>query len=73
MVLSLFLPADLHPGLLHIERVLFHDGTLAQDAAAAAEIGQRAEERLQIQVRFGEGQMILLPLGSVLDAREVDV
>jgi len=70
---SLLLPADLHPGLLHVERILFHDGALTQDAATTAEIGQRAEERLQVQVRFGEGQMILLTLGSVLDAREVDV
>ena len=61
------------PRLLHLQGILFHDGTLAQDSPPAAELFQRLEERLQIQVRFSQRQVILLALRSILDARKVDM
>ena len=70
----LFFPADLHPCLLHIQRVLFHDGAFAQDASCTAEIFQRLEEQsLSFRSDLASREVILLAFRAILDPRKMDV
>ena len=72
-VLLFLLSADLHPSLLHYQSIFFHNRAFTEDAPATTEFVQGFEEGFQVEVRFGEGQVILLPFRSILNAREVDM
>ena len=65
--------ADFFPGFHHDKRIFFHDGAFAQDAPSATEIFQRAEKRLQVDIRFFENQVIFLAFWTVLDPRKMTV
>ena len=53
----------LHPGLLHMQRLLLHDQAFTQDMPASIEFLQRFEQEIQLEIGFGQLEMVLFTFG----------